>query len=411
MRDRVAPAERPRLSASWKAGAPFLLTVGAVLLGWQVAIKPFIQRAPVEFAVRLAPGSPLVLSRAAEAALLDDRHDDAAFLAREALVRAPFTVAALRVAGLSEAKAGRSESADELLTLAGNWSLRDDPTHAWLVEHRLRRGDYGSSFAHADTLARRRTDIQPRVFALFTLAATHDRARVMPILTQLLAARPPWRKAYLSDLYEKDGALQVAFDLAIMLQATDAPMTDEELSGFYTGALRQGQLGAAVSARKELGRPAGGAGVTDGEFSGARAPAPFGWTLVQAGGAIAEISGLDEEGAGSALWVEYDGRRSARIARQFLILPAGSHVLSYRVKVEDGEPAERLRWTLSCVRGPVLASAAPSPAATGVWSTVNAAFTVPNACPGQWLELEGRPGDLRTRTAAWFDAVRVEPAT
>ena len=411
MRDRVAPAERPRLSAGWKAGAPFILTVGAVLLGWQVALQPFIQRAPVEVAVRLAPGSPLVLSRAAEAELLAERNDNAAFLARDALVRAPFSVAALRVAGLSEAKAGRSESADELLTLAGNWSLRDDPTHAWLVEYRLRRGDYGSSFAHADTLARRRTDVQPRIFALFTLAATHDRPRVMPVLTRLLAARPPWRKAYLNSLYDKDGSLQVAFDLAIMLQATDAPMTDDELSGFYTGALKKGQLGAAITVRKELGRPAGGAGVTDGDFSGPRAPAPFGWTLVQAGGAVAEITGLDADGAGSGLWVEYDGRRSARIAQQFLVLPAGSHVLSYRVKVEEGDAAERLRWNLTCVRGPVLASTSPPTAGTGVWRTVTTTFTVPESCPGQWLELEGRPDYLSPRVAAWFDAVRVEPAT
>ena len=66
MRERAASpgASRRRIGAGDIAS--YGLIVGAVLLGWQIAIQPLLQRAPVEIAIRLAPGSPLVLRRAAE---------------------------------------------------------------------------------------------------------------------------------------------------------------------------------------------------------------------------------------------------------------------------------------------------------------------------------------------------------
>ncbi|WP_298745490.1 hypothetical protein, partial [uncultured Brevundimonas sp.] len=138
MRDRTdssAAPRRRRVSAGDVVSHG--LVVGAVVLGWQIALQPLIQRAPVEAAIRIAPGSPLVLRRAAESELAAGRTDTAAALGREALRRSPFNVPALRVVGLTEARAGREEAADDILTLAGNWSLRDDPAHAWLVERRL----------------------------------------------------------------------------------------------------------------------------------------------------------------------------------------------------------------------------------------------------------------------------------
>ena len=223
MRDQADPASRAGGRGWLTEYAPYALTIGAIWLGWQILLQPVIQRAPPELAVRVAPGSPLVLQRAAEAEFVagekdDDarRYDNAASLARDALALAPFNVRALRVVGLTEARAGREPIADEILTLAGNWSLRDDPAHAWLVEYRLRRGDYASSFAHADTLARRREDIRPQIFRLFTLAAATDTARALPEVARLLDARPPWRQSYFDSLYVSGEGLQVAANLAVL---------------------------------------------------------------------------------------------------------------------------------------------------------------------------------------------------
>jgi hypothetical protein len=92
LRDKADPAAPSGRSRGTVANlAPYALTVAAVLLAWQVVIQPFAERAPVSFAIRIAPGSPLVLRRAAEAELAENRAENAASLGRDALVRARST--------------------------------------------------------------------------------------------------------------------------------------------------------------------------------------------------------------------------------------------------------------------------------------------------------------------------------
>jgi hypothetical protein len=328
----AAPArKRGRVTeaASWA------LIVGGVLLGWQVVIQPLMQRAPAEFAIRLAPTSPLVLRRAAESEFAAGQEDNnptrfrqAAELSRDALARSPFDVRALRVVGLTEAKAGREDIADDILTLAGNWSLRDDPSHAWLVEHRLKQGDYASAFAHADTLVRRREDIRPRVFELFTVAASADSKRALPEVAVLLSARPPWRQAYLESLYGDARGLQVAVNLAILLQAGRAPLTNDELHQLYMQLLEKGQIEAVRVVRTRLNRPSTATLVANGGFDDPTAPQPFQWRLAQDAGVVAEIVPDDVRPADPALRVDYDGYSASRIAEQLLFLAPGRYRLS-----------------------------------------------------------------------------------
>ncbi len=412
MRDQADPAVPSGRKGGGFAGlAPYALTVAAVLLGWQVAIQPFIQRAPVSFAVRIAPGSPLVLRRAAEAELAENRADNAASLGRDALARAPFDPRALRVVGLTEARAGRVDAADDILTLAGNWSLRDDPAHAWLVEHRLRRGDYASALAHADTLVRRREDIRPQVFRLFTLAAATDRERALPVVTRLVAARPPWRQSYLDSLYTTPDGLQVAAALAVMLQSSPAPLTNEELRQFYMQFLDKGQIEAVRTVRGRLNRPpATVVGVVNGGFDDPEAPEPFQWRLDQTAGVVAEIVPDDLRPADPALRVEYDGFSRSRIAEQMMFLAPGGYRLTAEARAEAGDPGARLAWTVTCAPGDLAILSAPStPPGATAWKPLSAAFTVPAACPAQWLRLETRGDDRRTPVVAWFDRIAVAP--
>lgn len=408
--DPVAPAGRKR---GFLADlAPYGLTVAAVLLGWQVVIQPLIQRAPVGFAVRVAPNSPTVLRRAAEAELVENRVDNAAELGRAAIVREPFNTRALRVVGLTEARAGRLAAADDLLTLAGNLSLRDDPSHAWLVEYRLRRGDYGSSFAHADTLVRRREDIRPQVFRLFTAAATVDGDGALPVLARLLAARPPWRQSYLDSLYTGTEGLQVAASLAVMLQSSAAPLTEAELGQFYMQLLDKGQVPAVRAVRQRLNRPPLSTAVTNGGFGPASAPEPFQWRLAPTAGVIAEIVPDDLRPADPALRIEYDGFAPSRIAEQLVFLEPGRYRLTFEARLEAGDPGDRMAWTLTCAPGDLAILRAPSASVGGTgWTSRSADFTVPSACASQWLRLETRPGDRRAPVVAWFDRVAIAPVT
>lgn len=413
MRDKADRPASPRRRGTRAAHiASYMLTAGAVVLGWQMALQPFIQRAPVEAAIRLAPASPLVLRRAAEAELAAGRNDNAAALGRDAIGRSPFDVRALRVVGLTEARAGRLNQADEVLTLAGNWSLRDDPAHAWLVEHRLRQGDYASAFAHADTLVRRRQDIQPEVFRLFTVAGTQDPQRSLPVTAELLAADPPWRSSYLASLNQSPEDLQVQVNLAILLQAGDAPLTNVELQRLYRGLLGKGQIDAIRTVRARLNRPSAGAAVTNGDFSDDTAPEPFQWRLGQKAGVAVEITADDLRPDNPALRIDYDGYANARIVEQLTFLSAGPHRFVAEVRTMTGDPAARLAWTLACAPGgrPVASAPAGRPdMALDAWTTLSARIEVPAGCPAQWLRLETRAADRRAPVVVWFDRISISP--
>lgn len=411
MRDRADTSASPRRRPGVGDFASYGLIVGAVVLGWQIAIQPLMQRAPVELAIRLAPGSPLVLRRSAEAELAAERVENAAALSRDALVRSPFDVRALRVLGLTEAEAGREAEADEVLTLAGNWSLRDDPAHAWLVERRLRRGDYASAFAHADTLVRRRQDIQPQVFRLFTVAGTEDPQRSIPVIAGLLAARPPWREAYIYGLGPQD--LQLFVSLAILLESGRAPLDNGELQFLYRTMMNSGQFEAIQTVRERINRPPPGVPVTNGGFSDSDAPEPFQWRLTQKAGAAAEVVADDLRASNPALRVAYDGYATGAIAEQLTSLAPGAYGFSAEVRIESGDPTARLAWTLSCATdgGQFASMPAVAPdAAPGTWTTLSGRLDVPGNCPAQWLRLETRAGDRRSPTVVWFDRIVISPA-
>ena len=414
MRDRADRTATPRQAIGAGELASYGLIIGAVLLGWQIAIQPLIQRAPVEMAVSLAPGSPLVLRRAAESELAAGRVENAASLSRDALVRSPFDVRALRVFGLTEARAGREDAADEILTLAGNWSLRDDPAHAWLVERRLRRGDYASSFAHADTLVRRREDIQPQVFRLFTAAGTADPVRSLPVVARLLAAKPPWRPAYLASLNLTPEGLQVAGNLAILLQAGREPFSNQELQDLYGSLINAGGIQAIQTVRGRLNRPSLATLVTNSGFDEADHPGPFQWRLYEKAGIAAEITADDLAPSNVALRVVYDGYATGTVAEQLVYLAPGSYRLTAAVRTESGNPADRLAWTLTCAtagggeRASTPAGARGAP--TDAWTTLSGRFEVPANCPAQWLRLETRAADRRDPTLVWFDRVRLARA-
>ena len=412
MRDRADKSAARRRNAGAGDIASYGLVIGAVVLGWQIVIQPLIQRAPVEIAVRVAPGSPLALRRAAESELAAGRLDNAATLSRDALGRSPFDVRALRVLGLTEARVEREDAADDILTLAGNWSLRDDPAHAWLVERRLRRGDYASSFAHADTLVRRREDIQPQVFRLFTAAGTADPQRSLPVVARLLAAGPPWRPAYLASLNQTPQGLQVAASLAVLLQAGRGPFTNDELQSFYSALINAGEIESIQTVRVRLNRPPLATAVTNGGFDETDHPGPFQWRLYEKAGIVAEIAADDLNPSNAALRVDYDGYATGTVAEQLTYLTPGTYRFTAAVRSETGNPTARLAWTLSCATGGgqkvAVPTAAPTTAAN-TWTNLSGRFQVPPGCPAQWLRLETRADDKRSPTAVWFDRVVISP--
>jgi len=386
-----------------EAGA-YALVALSIWLGWQVIREMAVERLPAKQSIALSPASPAVLGRAAEAEFAADRFDNAEFLARQSLRRAPFNVQALRIHGLTTAESGRDLQADDMLTLAGNWSLRDDPTHAWLTSYRLSRGDYGSAFAHADTLARRRDDLKPQLFRLFTTAGASD-PRALTVLAGLVAAEPPWRSTYLSGLYQTEAGMGLAANLAIALQPTEAPFNNPELANLYVQLLAKNRLPAMAAIRMRLGRPAAGSGLVNGDFEVADQPLPYEWQLFNAGGAVAEILPDDLRGD-SALRAQFGSYASAPLAQQFVQLKPGTYRFSGQARAEVGDPGERLAWGVYCFEtGAKIGESriASNPGETR-WEAFAFSFEVPTkGCSAQWVRLVPKPGDRRTAVVGWFD--------
>lgn len=393
----------------------YVIVAGAVWLGWEAIKAPLAERGTSALAVRLAPTSPEVLRRAAEAELLAERFENAQALADESLARAPFNARALRVRGLAEARLGDNARADEMLTLAGNWSLRDDPSHAWLIENRLRRGDYGSAFAHADTLARRRPDLYPSLFRLFTAAAVQD-PRALPVIAGLLANDPPWRPAFLEHLHKAENGAPVVGGLALALQRTDAPFTAYELQRVYEVWLVAGRFQGIHELRRRLGRPPSGSLLQNGTFETAADDQvqPFGWTIVPAAGISAAVVDDDLNADNLALRLEYDGFASGVFTRQLLLLTPGVYVLAGQTRAETARADTQLAWRVVCAdSGQVLTGPGSNTGeGTADWQPFRVGFTVPREnCHAQWLQLAAVPGDRRTTIAAWFDNLSIRSAS
>lgn len=366
-----------------------------------------VQRGPPEAAVRLSPGSAQALSRAAEAELVADRADQAEDLAGLALRASPFDLRALRVLGLVRARRDE-DAADELITLAGNWSLRDDPSHAWLMTRRLRQGDYVGAFGHADTLARRRSELRPGIFEFFTAAATLD-PRAMPVLLDRVAAQPNWRTEYLDFIRQRPDGPVVQAALAVGLDDTPGRLSDAELDRIYLDWLADGRIPGLRALRLRLKRP-DFVGVHDGEFDGLPGLRPFMWDIGVGPGLFAAMDEDPTREGQRALLVQTDGFGVASVAAQLLMLDPGSHQLSMSSRVESDGRDALMTWSLTCLESgrPVFSW---TPPIGPDWRPHRETFVVPaEGCSLQWLRLSTVRGERRTTISAAFDGIMVGSA-
>ena len=386
---------------------PVGLAVGLIWLGWQIALVPMSTLAPSEHAIRLAPGSAEVLARAAEGEMRAGEMEDAGYLARLSLSRAPFDVEALRVLAMSEAEAGRTVEADELMTLAGNWSLRDNAAHSWLIESRLRQGNYASAFAHADTLVRRRADLRPQVFNLFSTAAETD-PRSGPYLVAELADSPPWRAEYLQSLYRRPDGLQLLAGLALGLEQTEGPFTDAELQSLYQGR----RIPGLKTIRETLDRPSATTILVNGEFADQETILPFGWQLGVGPGISVGLLNDDRKPELTALRVIHDARNPEELASQVVLMQPGTYRLSGRQRLENGRGRSGFAWQVQCLETSGIISEVRfdlDMEAQADWSPFQTRVVVPEqGCTAQTVKLVPINTGRRTDIVIWFSQLALE---
>jgi hypothetical protein len=393
-------------TGAWRELFAGLMVAMAVWLAGQALRLALDARLPPKVALHLAPGSPDVLARAAEADLIDGQRDAAAMLARASLARSPFNVQALRVLGLAVADRDVG-AADRVLTLAGDWSLRDDPTQAWLMNRRLAQGDIAGMVRRADLLARRREDLHPKLFAIF------DAVGADPAGAALVAARlessPQWRPSYIEALAQTESGEVIGSNLALAMQRTASPMSDHELSVVYGRLHRLGDFDALRRLRAVLKRPPP-ALLADGDFPRSpTGPEPLTFTYrSESGFEAATAPAPDKPEGGGALRLSFDGFTPGIAASQLILAAPGAYRLSGRSRWETQATAQPPVWAVVCaVSGARVAQATPA-GQSSVWSAFQGDFVVPaEGCPAQIVILQTTAGDRRTDAVIWFDDLKI----
>lgn len=371
-----------------------------VWLAWAVVINALVWRGPPAFAVKLAPTSPVALTRLAHEEQRARRMAPAETLARASLRLAPFNAVALRVLGMSLHEKGETARAEPIMTLAGNWDLRDSPTQLWLFEQRVRAGEHASGFAHLDTVLRRRSDIRERLFAVVKQGLQED-PRVFGALAGRLALAPNWRPSFLSYLARDAAGRRQAVSIAASLNRSGTPLSDEEVRSLSSALLAERETAGLKWMAQQLGL-LDGKPLRDAGFEGELVHPPFGWDIRGGAGASVEVV-RDDTWNSRALLVSHDGLSVAPLARQLLALEPGRYALRGRSRGEDG-PFEYY-WRVACVGGP--ASEAPARAVPGMDPLVT--FSVPPAqCDLQWLELRTRLAERTRQSVAVFDDLSIE---
>lgn len=383
-----------------------LVIVAGVWLAWQIVCNALVLTAPPDLALRLGPRAPTLLTRAAENELLAGNTDLARRYAQRALTLQPFNVPALRVAGLAADRDGDKAAADRMLTLAGNWSLRDDPAHSWLVKQRLEQGQSASALAHADTLMRRRTDIRPRYYDLMIALALRNDRQAQGALVTLLQRNPPWRLDFFIYALERREGLPVAAALVAALKEGDNAATAEEKARVYQTLIAQGR----TDVLRALMAEAGGtdtAGVSDGGFGQGGGTPPFDWKLPASAGVLTEIAPDPDGQPALHAIISQTARRT--VAEQLVLLKPGRWRVTGRIRLEQG-PAEGLAWVLACATGGRELGALPLRAGSpGTWTRFSAVIETPEPCPAQLLRLTALSRDRGETMEVWVDDIAVTP--
>lgn len=385
----------------------FLVIVAGVWIAWQIVSNALMQAAAPDLALRLAPNAPIVLTRAAEAELRAENTDVARRYAQRALMLQPFNVAALRVAGLAADRDGDKEAANRMLTLAGNWSLRDDPAHSWLVKHRLEQGQSASALAHADTLMRRRVDMRPRYFDLMIALASSNDRQAQGAMVALLRRDPPWRREFFVHALERLEGLPVAAALVVALKDGAHPITVVEKALVYQTLIAQGRTDVLRTLLAEAGGTEAGA-VADGGFSAQGGTPPFDWKLPPSAGVLAEVAEAPDGQTALHAIVTPTARRT--VAEQLVLLRPGRWRLAGRIRLDQG-PAEGLAWSLACATGGRELGSIPLKVSNrGDWARFEGVFEAPDACPAQMLRLTSLPRDRSETIEVWIDDISASPA-
>jgi hypothetical protein len=334
-------------------------------------------------------------------------------LARRVLLSDPLDSRALSLLGSAAERNGDLARAETLMSLSAARSWRNPEPHVWLFAQAIRRGKFEEALAQADGLLRvQHWQFQASIFPILTLFGLYPSG--VAALEKSLAANPPWRRAFLS-------------------QVTNG-VNDHLMTQLYQSLIRSGQPPTALEMRPYLDRL-----ILVGRFEEAyqdwratilraetlahypyngnfEAPldgVPFNWVFDDvSGGVEIQVAATPDRENSHALRVQFSGARAGlgRIG-QLLMLAPGSYRLEFSVKPSGLRTERGLVWEISCAESRTMLAQANPVKGTAPWTDLEVRFNVPSSdCQAQWLKLT-----IPARTASeteiegdiWFQNFRV----
>lgn len=378
-----------------------LVPVLALLLGVQIcrnsAVAGMTERDP-DFAARIWPGHPDVeISREmAEIGGLAARVKPvppSAFATMESAARkAPLAPEPFLVLGAQAQLSGDQSRSLQAFSAAVARDPGSPAAHYLLAGALLRAGEAVRGLREIDLVARLAPAEVANVVP-FVAAYAKDRENWLQ-LRELFVSNPVLERTVLSVLAADASNTDTV--LALANKRVRAPRWLPILLNSLVAARQYGRARAiwasAAQARSASDR------LYDGEFTEAKAPAPFNWVLVSS------IVGRAERGARGGLHVVFYGREDGLLARQLLLLPPGGYRISMEMAA-TARDAHALTWSVRCDgRAGPIAAIPLDVARSRSWR-----FSVPAGCAAQWLELSGVSTNAARQSEATIQNMRLVP--
>jgi hypothetical protein len=368
-----------------------------------------------EGALVVAPREPTALNELAQRQLTSTSGELSSVedLARRALLSDPLDSRALSLLGSVAERNGDLVRAEALMSLSAARSWRNFTPHVWLFAHAIRRGKFDEALAQADGLLRVQDwQFPASVFPVLTLFGLYPSG--VAALERYLAANPPWRRAFLSQV--ANGANDhLMTQLYQSLIRSAQPPTALEMKPYLDRLILVGRFEQAYQDWRATSSPA--ETLTrypyNGNFEAPLDGAPFNWVFDDVGGgAEIQITAASDRENSHALRVQFSGAR-AHLGRvgQLLMLAPGSYGLELAVKASGLRTERGLVWQISCAESRMVLAETNLVRGTAPWTDLKVKFSVPSSdCQAQWLKLT-IPARVASETEiegeVWFQDFRV----
>ena len=247
------------------------------------------------------------------------------------------------------------------------------------------------------------------------LARMAEAPEAVPALEKLLAANPPWRRAFFSALPRAVTDARTPLRLLLAVRQTpDAPSL-ADIREYVHLLVQHKYYDLAYYAWLQFlpaVQLAGAGALFNGGFEIAPSGLPFDWSLGGGKGATVEIAERPDRPGERALLIALGpGRVELSGVEQMLLLAPGAYRLQARYRGELVGP-RGLVWRIACAgaggplgQSPMILGLAPA------WKDVEVAFTVPEKdCRAQHLRLSldaRMPSEQLVSGSIWLDDVRI----